>query len=420
MLSLLDASSIPTSHSDLKPRFRPSSLQPVPIKRVVSGGAGAAASDPLARIRRSALDVLTVLRTLEDSARVPLDDDAYDAQSDRLSSQDSRSPETQHPTLLEPEPEPIDLLAPSRGASPTPKGAPGRPSLGHDVSFAVSLVTLPGRAEGVPVWDEPEDDFNMSDGEGAGEKHDVWDERLVLGGGWLYRQDIKLSDLKAPREVVGRYLNACDEVLFGGPIAAQAEDASEGSGSTSRRSWLAERARLEKEKARAGSRRSSLGRERSPAGSREGKRVVSADVMNAMRAMVITEENSLVEEPEGEEERSSEGASIASVDDEELPVWARRNAFVDDLLGASAILLLHWHSLTVMYDVYCSPSARPPHFPSSAFSSPFAPSTIYTRRKRSRETSSSAKLRTAVVCGVQCGRAPQPQAVGVHQRGRDS
>lgn len=346
MLSLPDASSIPSS--DSKPRFQSSSLQPKPIKRVVSGSAGSATNDPLARIRRSALDVLTALRTLEETARVPLDDDAYDAQSDRLSSQDSRSPEMHHMTPPGPEPDPIDLRSVSRGASPTPKSPAGaRALLGHDVSFAVSLVTLPGRKEGVPVWDEPEDDFNMSDGEGAGEKHEVWDERLVLGGGWLYRQDIKLKDLKGPRDVVGQYLDACDEVLFGDH--SQNENTNT-EGRTQARAWISERARLEKEKARAGSRRTSLCRERSPAGDREARRVVSADMLGAMRSMVITEEE-MVEEPEEEIERS-EDASVSSIDSEDLPLWARRNVFLDDPLGKSITLQLTTYIFIL---IPCSP-----------------------------------------------------------------
>jgi hypothetical protein len=40
-------------------------------------------TDPLVRIRSAALDVLTVLRELEESAHVPLSDEAYDASSDR-------------------------------------------------------------------------------------------------------------------------------------------------------------------------------------------------------------------------------------------------------------------------------------------------------------------------------------------------
>ncbi|KAF7761225.1 hypothetical protein Agabi119p4_10634 [Agaricus bisporus var. burnettii] len=39
-------------------------------------------SDPLARIRRSALEFLSILRAVEEKCRIPLSDEAYDAQSD--------------------------------------------------------------------------------------------------------------------------------------------------------------------------------------------------------------------------------------------------------------------------------------------------------------------------------------------------
>ena len=82
LLSLPDELGI--SRSQPRQTFRPASLSTSePQKRRVSSDA--ARTDPRARIRRAALDVLTVLRELEESARILLSDDAYDVGSDRSS-----------------------------------------------------------------------------------------------------------------------------------------------------------------------------------------------------------------------------------------------------------------------------------------------------------------------------------------------
>jgi len=60
-------------------RFRPTLLstsEPQKKRRISSG---TDRSGPLAHIRRAALDVLTLLRELEESMRLALSDDAYDA-----------------------------------------------------------------------------------------------------------------------------------------------------------------------------------------------------------------------------------------------------------------------------------------------------------------------------------------------------
>jgi hypothetical protein len=51
-----------------------------------------------------------------------------------------------------------------------------------------------GRRESVLVWDE-EDDFNV-DEESDRLPHERRDERLVLGSRWLYKQDLKIENLK--------------------------------------------------------------------------------------------------------------------------------------------------------------------------------------------------------------------------------
>lgn len=269
-----------------KPKFRPNNLQPAPVKRIVSSSD----SDPQARIRRYALDVLTVLRALEETTRLPLTDDAYDAQSDHLSSQDSRSPEPLHSVLEEEDHKPHRLP-------------------GHDVSFAVSVVSVPGRSEAVPVWDDDDDVFSESD---AGDKRDLWDERLVVGGGWLYRQDIKLVELSREREVIGKYVNAVDELLF------------EGSNAQGVRGW--ERAARAERETKSKGQRSSLGRRRDDTSPAPSERAVSPGLTDPMSAMSIAEEDEFPEHSDNE-----------SLDDEDLPDWAKRSMFVNDPLGTILI-----------------------------------------------------------------------------------
>lgn len=294
VLSLLDDSVIPAAE---QPNFRPRTFTPVPVKRSVSNPSSS--SEPQARIRRSALDVLTVLRALEETSRLPLSDEAYDAQSDHISSRDtngSRSPAPSHTPLA------------SEDGDHEHEHA-------HDVSFAISVVSIPGRPEGVPVWDD-EDTYDNVDEDQEG-KRDVWDERLVLGGGWLYRQDIRLADLTKEKEAVNKYLDIVDEVLF------------HGSTPDGKRGWVREqeeRERAEREGKTKG-RRTSLGRqtireEASPdRGSDNG--VFEASV----RDMTISEEAE-------EDEEDEEGGSI---DDQHLPEWAKRSRFTEDALGTTSI-----------------------------------------------------------------------------------
>jgi hypothetical protein len=82
MLSLPDKYG--ASRSQPRQTFRLASLfTSEPRKRCISSGPGTNCTDPLARISRAALDMLTVLR--EESAHVPLSDDAHDTSSDRNS-----------------------------------------------------------------------------------------------------------------------------------------------------------------------------------------------------------------------------------------------------------------------------------------------------------------------------------------------
>ena len=296
LVSLPDDSSVPQNRA----HFRPQTLSSAPLpKRQVSQPNDP--HDPLTRIRGRALEVLAVLRELEERARLPLDHDAYDAQSDHGSSSNDTAPGPA-----------------SRGTSPS-SHLEEPEFLDADTSVSISYVDVGGRQRQVPVWDDDNSDFNNLSEEER-EKRERWDERLVLGGGWLYKQDLKMEDLEREREVVRNYLEAVDDVLFGGP--------KEG-----KRGWerekerVARKERLDRE-ARSKGRRVSAGDAMS--GSSEGsgrgkRRVVSTGMLDAMRNMVVTEEPEEMESIDEEE----------AVDDDDLPPWAKRSTYEGDDYGVS-------------------------------------------------------------------------------------
>ena len=253
--------------------------------------------DPLSLIRKSALEVLAALRELEERSRVPLSDEAYDAQSDRGSSQGQ-------PPL-------------SRGPSPAVM-SDDESDLPHvDPDMSISFVHVLGRNESVPVWEDENDLDTPSLSEEEREKREHWDDRLVLGSGWLYKQDVRLADLGKEQDVVRRYIDLVDDVLFGGT-------------KDGKRGWEREGERSAK-KARDGrgqNRRVSAGdvftSQFPPDAPRSGRRVVSTSgILDSMRSM------SLSEEPEDMETLSEAG----SVDENDLPDWAQRSMFADDPVG---------------------------------------------------------------------------------------
>jgi hypothetical protein len=316
LLSLPDEQGI--SRSQPRQGFRPASLSTSePQKRRVSSGSGPGRADPLARIRRAALDVLTVLRELEESARVPLSDGAYDAGSDRSSH--------------------------SRVASPTELS-----DVQTDASFSVSVMRVGGRRESILVWDEEEEDFNV-DEESERVPRERWDERLVLGSGWLYRQDIKFEQLGKQQGAVARYLDTVDEVLFGGSKGGRV------------RGWASERERPDRREksereARGKGRRSSaplsdLDSTASPTVT--VGREASADTLSAMQDLSITEEPEALQTL-AEEHDYVDGDDASSVDDDHLPRWAQRSAFPEGELPRAHALL-----------VALLPASLLPHMPTS-------------------------------------------------------
>lgn len=286
LLSLPDEYGV--SRSQPRQSFRPASLSTSePQKRRVSSGAGR--TDPLARIRRAALDVLTVLRELEESARIPLLDDAYDAGSDRSSQ--------------------------SRVASPAELS-----DVPTDASFSVSVMRVGGRRESILVWDEEEDDFNV-DEENERLPRERWDERLVLGSGWLYKQDLKIEELEKQQGVVAQYLDTVDEVLFDGRKGGV-------------RGWASEQERVAR---REKSRRSGIHLLDSDF---SASPVQAASLLDSMQDLAVTEEQDGLETLAEEEHDDVDGDDSSSLDDDYLPRWAQRSAFPEGELHRAHALLV--------------------------------------------------------------------------------
>ncbi|THH32707.1 hypothetical protein EUX98_g1434 [Antrodiella citrinella] len=293
LLSLPDDSITP-----MQPAFRAQALSSAPLtKRNVSQPNSS--TDPLSRIRRSALEVLIVLRALEEHSRLPLSDEAYDAQSDHG---EHASVNGSH----------SGSGSGSGGQSYSSRG-PSPDFLDADMDTSFSFVQVGGGSRSVPVWEDETFDLNVASDQEIKER---WDERLVLGGGWLYRQDVTREDLEKEREVVKRYLDAVDEVLFSGP--------KEGV-----RGWEREKLRYEKERRRGRRHTSDSEQTGSPERSRSKRRVTSSGILDNMRDMVLTEEPEEAENP----------SETESVEDDHLPDWAKRSLYENNPLGRLYALL---------------------------------------------------------------------------------
>ncbi|KAF7313247.1 hypothetical protein MKEN_01011400 [Mycena kentingensis (nom. inval.)] len=278
--------------------------------------------DPLSLIRKSALEVLTVLRDLEERSRLPLSDDAYDAQSDGGS-------KGGHSRVASPSMQSDEL-------SPDEHEHEGD----LDTSVAFSLVQVNGQS--VPVWEEEEDNWNL-DEDAEKEKKEGWDEKLVLGSGWLYQQDVRLESLSRERAAVSAYLDTVDDILFEGKNSASSE------GAKRERGWERERRKATEKgtlRSRSRANRRAASRERgddmsrpmvtTPAatGGDKARRRVSVGMFEMMGNLRVTEEPEEMGEI-GEEGEDSDG----SVDDELLPEWARRGLFSGDDLGRAHALI---------------------------------------------------------------------------------
>jgi hypothetical protein len=307
--------------------------------------------DPLSLIRRAALDVLTALRELEEHSRLPMTDDVYDIVSSGSGSGSgvSRNPSptpfgierTASPTALSADDDTSDVGGTSRFGSSTSSPRPKQPKSPRP---EIIPLKVQGREKVVPVWSDPAEDEFLDDDEEPPKK-DAWDDRLVLGGGWLYRTDIDPTTLTKEREVVGRYLDLVDGILFGSTMPA----------TPGQRGW--QRAKLEPAvKNRVKTPRSSFGSpETSPRKSSGGsRRAVSAVLLDAMSELTL-----LTEEPESMEVLDEEDEEVP---EESLPEWAKPSRFDSDPLARLHSFLVH--HLPVELLSFLPMTSSPPPSPS--------------------------------------------------------
>lgn len=378
-------------HLGLPPR------RPVPPARAKAAAAAATApvpfpssnGDPFTKIRKAALDVLSMLRLVEESSRIPLSDDAYDSLSvgsgaadvlsmseEYLLSSVSRSHTPPNVgsgsstvtttsgrgagSLFSGDEDDNESMTSASAAGGGAAGlrSPGGSRFLKPNSGATTLVPLKGLGGGtVQVWADEDDPFDLNV-QDSPQKKEAWDERLVLGGGWLYKT-IPASSLGEQRAVVAQYLDVVDEILFGGPngagtplgskVASPKSPTLEDAPATRedagyRRGWQRVRASLPtSSKMRRG--RSSLG----PTSPNE----VSAGPGSLRRISSAGTLGELVAEPEEmsgsgygdyprklgsfDEEEEEEEEDLGQFEDEELPEWARRDRFGTDPLGESCL-----------------------------------------------------------------------------------
>lgn len=362
------------SAGEIRAQFRSKVASSKPVPKRVSQQQNA---DPLTLIRRSALMVLTCLRELEEKSRVPLSDDAYDAQSDHGSSPGQS--QSSHSRVASPSSNSTDL--PTDG------------EIDPDSSISFSYIQVQGRYDSVPVWE----DENPSDSdEERLEKREHWDERLVLGGGWLYKQDVNLKDLGIEKGIVKSYLDAVDDILFGGT-------------KDGKRGWERERERLaRKEKSEAKIRRVSAGDGdrlasfQFPGPRVRSRRVVSTGILDSMKGMALTEEPEELEAlPESGEE---------SVDDDELPEWAKRTTFSDDTIGKLLIMARACISYSTPMFIFWRRSHPCPPQDSSSRTSTSGIDASY----KPRCFSSKPVVRTTALRCLQYWSTTLPQTLGIY------
>ncbi|EJT98219.1 hypothetical protein DACRYDRAFT_118938 [Dacryopinax primogenitus] len=346
LVSLPSSSNSPPPPAQLS-TFRPNNLAPQPVPRgrmssgstitsttsvsAVTGATGStstAPAEPSARIRRAALDLLAQLRLFEESCRLGPTPDLMD--DDEPDGHDNSSD--------------VSSLGPPRALSPF--HGSGGPSRGPSP---------------LPPYDGQDED---EDGE---KKREAWDERLVLGGGFLYRQDLTLKDCTLERRAVGLYLATVDQVLFRGPPPGQ--EGKDGRG------WRcpAEADTPQSKRRVSGSHLSGRRPASSPAGKR---RVVSAqgllesslalggmlseepEEINAAAEGIdrlelggIAEHDEEVILEEDEDEDDAGDISLLSQDEASLPDWAQTERFTT--------LAERTHALLAFY----LPSALQPRLP---------------------------------------------------------
>ncbi|KAJ3764199.1 hypothetical protein EV360DRAFT_31871 [Lentinula raphanica] len=387
----------------VREHFRSNRLGPRPMAPRSTSGSGSSGSgrahddspDGLTLIRRSALEVLGVLRELEEKTRLPLSDEAYDAQSDGGGSSRKGGVSSTRGDNDEDE----DTSDVNADAVDVPVH-----QVDHSTSVAFSLIQVNGRYESVPVWEDPDGDdpFAFNEAEATKEAKERWDERLVLGSGWLYAQDVTLEQVGAERRMVGGYLDLVDGVLFEGtkPQRTKENENANGEGGWER-GWEKERRRRrerERERERSRSRNRNSAKRRVSAGdvlesrtssmprsgvglglglgtgeTGSGRRVSTGMLPDLMNQLSLSEEpqqmEGISEEAEHDEQRpqldEGDNDEDSEIEDDALPEWAKRSTFVDhDLDRAHSLLLslLPPH----MHPALLPPSSSPPSSSPSA------------------------------------------------------
>lgn len=395
---LRHAPGTPTMRSSQLPGSAPSPAAPaVPFP--------SAPADPHTRIRKAALDVLAMLRLLEESYRIPLSDDAYDSLSVGssgggdvpLSVSDefvsTGAPNTPR-SLGSGRSSAVTATTDRRGsgifsaaedddnesatsASASHAGSGGSASRRESSTAAkllpkpgvtTAFVPLKGNGATIQVWVDEEDELIDDPLESPKPKREAWDERLVLGGGWLYKQ-VSLNDLGEQRTVVEKYLDIVDEVLFEGSSSSSSALFGSPPGSSAqapqyRRGWQRVKASLPTT-SRLRRTRSSLGPSPStsqsptesevagpsagsgnPGGSSSLRRVSSNGILPNILSDAFSAEpediggrnnDTLDDVAEGDEEEED-----GEFEDGELAEWARRDRFTGDVLARLwAILSAH-------------------------------------------------------------------------------
>lgn len=297
--------------------------------------AGPAPPDPPSVIRRAALDVLSALRALEERCRIPLSDEAYNAESGRFRAESPVSFALDKDTNLGRSFDSADEGIEVTDSSTPLSGSSPQPPIPRSPKPEIVPLKVQGREKTVQVWADPEEDLWDDFDDDAAEKQDPWDERIVLGGGWLYRHDVALSSLGKEQNVIRRYLDVVDEVVFANSIPA----------TPGQRGW--QRAKLDSVSRirTAKSPRPSLGASdgsprRSSGGSPSSrKRLISTTLLDAM-----SEVSMLTNEPRalgssslrivGEDYDRDHGHDYEEqendIADDSLPDWAKRSLFKDN------------------------------------------------------------------------------------------
>ncbi len=352
----------------------PGTVPPVPaLPSTPTASSTASFTEPgswetsLSQIRKWALEVLHVLHALEVRARLPLSDEAYDMQSEASESHshsDLGVPSDHggaggsilrgEERLSSASPQP---MPPGSSASGGGSDSTSDPDQDSNVSFSFSVMTvsLPDNSRRhIRVWSGSDDELLLDSDDGANNSEpgkEKWDERIVLGSGWLYRSDLKLEELEEERDVIKRYLDVVDGTLFRGTAV--------GGGA---RGWTKEKGKGNLRKTSGGGKMSpELLRSQSPLGSaltglgslRLGSSLHNPKSLQPQPLSLATLGLGNVNEEDESLETAhpiAEEPEEIEVPDDELPEWARRKSTLfgsEDSEGEGVDVLSRAHALLV-------------------------------------------------------------------------